>query len=381
MILNVLYIIWTFITEPALATRDRRLKASASATLCAIAMLWLAPLGMAQTVLHVDIVNGSPTGNGSNWSNAMKYLQDALSAVSNPSASNPYEIWVAAGTYTPDLGSGYTQGNRNHSFHLIDYTAIYGHFAGTETMIGQRQLDNAAYTTYLSGDLDNNDVWNTSYDSIGRPQFSVSNISNNSYNVVRSTGNNSTAILDGFTIRGGNGNELPREGAGIRLLGSHAVIRDCVIRENTVSAPSPGFACVARGAGVFIGPDGSTPGQPRMERCRIEHNYAFRLDGGGVGVHASDGVLIDCVINENVANGCGGGMKMTNSSAVVTNCIFEGNTARFGGGAAVEIVPENGPTQTPRFVNCIFRNNQTTTNTDARGGGLHNKWCTLSVVN
>ena len=55
-------------------------------------------------------------------------LQDALAlAVASKGAMT--RIWVAAGTYKPDLRGA----PRNASFTLVDGVALYGGFAGTET--------------------------------------------------------------------------------------------------------------------------------------------------------------------------------------------------------------------------------------------------------
>src|SRR5574341_1313206 len=98
-------------------------------------------------------VDADSTGNndGSSWADAFTSLQDALAG-----AAPGYEIWVAEGVYYPDEGAGQTNGDRAATFQLRDGVAIYGGFAGTETLLSQR--DPAAHVTILSGDIGQDDL-------------------------------------------------------------------------------------------------------------------------------------------------------------------------------------------------------------------------------
>ncbi|MFZ9024766.1 MAG: hypothetical protein ACO3BO_08465, partial [Anaerohalosphaeraceae bacterium] len=130
------------------------------------------------------------TGDGSSWANAYSDLQAALNvAVSND------QIWVAAGTYTPTDDYGLGLGTRGQHFRMINGVAIYGGFAGTETALGQRDIQ--ANETILSGDLNGDDG----------PGFT--NNSENCYHVFyhpQQIALDATAILDGFTVTNGNAN-------------------------------------------------------------------------------------------------------------------------------------------------------------------------------
>lgn len=111
------------------------------------------------------------TGNGDflSWANACT-LQTALAA-DYPS----YQIWVMAGVYMPHPS------DRTVSFALKNGAVVFGGFAGTETLLSQRDIK--ANKTTLSGDI------GTAHD-----------ISDNSYHVVVAIGTNSTAILNGVSI-------------------------------------------------------------------------------------------------------------------------------------------------------------------------------------
>jgi len=84
---------------------------------------------------NVILVDASATGNedGSSWSNAFRYLQDALAV-----ATSGNEIWMADGTYYPDEGDGMADDDRTASFVLRDTVSIYGGFAGGETSRNER---------------------------------------------------------------------------------------------------------------------------------------------------------------------------------------------------------------------------------------------------
>jgi hypothetical protein len=117
--------------------------------------------------------------NGTSWTDAYTSLQSAFS-------DSCTEIWVAAGVYKPT-----TSTDRNATFQLENGVSVYGGFAGTETLLSQR--DPATNVTILSGDIDNNDSQTPIITDIN----TVTGNNTNSYTVVRgATG----ATLDGFTI-------------------------------------------------------------------------------------------------------------------------------------------------------------------------------------
>src|SRR5262245_30687683 len=130
------------------------------------------PVAYAAIIVYVND-NATGANNGASWANAYTSLQTAIA-----NAFSSTEIWVAAGTYTPGT-------LRTDTFTLKNTTAIYGGFAGTETLRSQRNI--AANPTILSGDIG-----------------AVGSNADNSYHVVSGVGTNNTAVLDGFTITSGN---------------------------------------------------------------------------------------------------------------------------------------------------------------------------------
>ncbi|NJK81317.1 MAG: hypothetical protein HC914_16090, partial [Chloroflexaceae bacterium] len=179
------------------------------------------------TIYYVDKDRPDDSGDGLTWATAKRNLQTALAL-----ASAGAEIWVADGTYYPDEGTGQTNDNRASTFALKDGVAIYGGFAGTETLLSERDV--AANVATLSGDIDGIPADNT----------------DNAYHVVTSNGNATTALLDGFTITGGNANgSNPQDrGGGIyAFTSSQAQFANLTISSNTATF----------GGGVYN--DGSSP--------------------------------------------------------------------------------------------------------------------------
>ena len=90
--------------------------------------------------------------NGTTWANAYTNLQTAINA-----AGAGAQIWVKADTYKPTsyLDPKVTNNLRSRSFVLKGGVSVIGGFAGTETQLGQRDVE--ANLTILSGDFGGND--------------------------------------------------------------------------------------------------------------------------------------------------------------------------------------------------------------------------------
>jgi hypothetical protein len=112
---------------------------------------------------------------------AFNDLQSALKA-----AAPGDEIWVARGRYLSTTVSS----NREATFALVEGTALYGGFNGTETTRDQREW--SANRTILSGDIDNNDT--TDPDGVVLDVEDI--VGGNSYNVVTAVDLSEETVLD-----------------------------------------------------------------------------------------------------------------------------------------------------------------------------------------
>jgi predicted outer membrane repeat protein len=298
---------------------------------------WAVDFPQTHQLLYVDQRALAGADDGSSWPNAFIDLQDALQAAAN-SPDRETEIWVARGTYRPDR----TTGRRELSFRLVNRVALYGGFAGSETERDQR--DPAANETILTGDLRGDDGGKFTRNE------------ENSHHVVDARGTDGTAVLDGFTISGGNadGDNNTITGAGIVLFYSKSVISNCRIIGNHAAL---------RGGGVY-----SQDSTPTLDNCVFSDNSA--PFGAGMMNHHSSAVLSNCKFIGNVASETGGGLNNNqDSSPTVSFCMFTGNSAADGAGMSCQ---SNSNT---RVSNCEFAAN----NAVESGGGIYCRDSSLTV--
>ena len=365
------------------------------------------------SILHVR-QDATGSDDGSSWKNAFNNLQDALAT-----AIAGDEIWVAAGTYTPDIGAAEVSGDRNATFRLVDGVVVYGGFIGTEKRRSQRDWRKNLCT--LSGDLNHDD--------------NVRGHADNSYHVITGSGTNDDTILDGFTITGANAdstssvsglgsggglyidggspvisncsfirNRALNNGGGICVIDGSPAISNCEFRGNESSLGGGvytgsrisilgcvfvGNAVVSEGGGVYIGSEGcdiesctfsensamfgggishTTGVSATIVRTVLDHNSA--QSGGGIGIKA-DTTIINSRFNGNSA-ASGGGMYCVSASPMLVSCLFNGNTAGQNGGAIAY-----GSSSGSELVNCTFTSNSAESN----GGGISNDSASTKVRN
>jgi predicted outer membrane repeat protein len=321
-------------------------------------------------VIYVD-QDAAATNSGTSWADAFIDLQDAFNW-----AIEGVEIWVAEGTYKPTVEHGGT-GDRFKSFQMVNGVAIYGGFdpsVGDDTW-GER--DWANNVTILSGDLNGDDG----------PDFA--NNDENSYHVLFHPWEmtlDSSAVLDGFTITGGNANRAPDDdlnnrGGGMGNFGTSPAVANCIFRGNSASHAGGGmFNSVAspvvansnfsgNRAGNVGGGMSNWASSPIVTGCTFEGNSAGLYGGGMRNAEGSAPVLIDCAFEGNSATQRGGGMfSMWASTPVLVNCTFWGNSSDNGGGMY-------NLDSSPVLTNCTFWGNSATS-----GGGMFNDATSAPVL-
>jgi len=191
------------------------------------------------------------------------------------------------------------------------------------------------------------------------------------------TGEDSTAIIEGFTIRNGHG---PLYGVFVTVSRGGAILCDsisspritnCVFESNAVASAGGGTG------GAIYCTGGSSP---IIEDCRFTGNTAdggLQGKGGGVGTEGAAAVFVNCTFSGNSA--ClGGGVSIQDSVAYFDNCEFTGNSAlaydagKTGGSGAGIFLSKSAS----RLTNCVFSENisyhyeGTSNDAAGKGGGL-----------
>ena len=279
------------------------------------------------TRLYVN-KNITVSGDGTSWANAYEELHDALNMAHD--CPNITEIWVAEGIYKPTT----SQTNRIIFFIMKDNLALYGGFDGTETSLGDRDFEQ--HPTILSGDLAGDDDYST---------LPITGNSENSYHVIFNFNNliDSTAVLDGFHVVGGNANISPPNHVGGGLYNKQAspTVRNCKFYGNN--------------AGYGGGGNYNDKSTISLTNC-IFYNNTGEYRGGAMYSDASTLDIINCTFFNNHAvlagMGVGGGMFNNFSNPTIVNCSFLNNTASHGGGAL-----SNNAWAKPNIYNSIFWNN------------------------
>jgi hypothetical protein len=287
-----------------------------------VAVVLAAPLALIATagqgslaanrIIYVD-ADATGANNGNSWQDAYTDLQAALQA-----AAAGDEIWVAEGVYKPSRRSS-AGDPRSAAFQMKNGVALYGGFDPSLGDVGMQHRDWEANITILSGDIG-----------------AASDDSDNSYHVFyhpAGTDLNSSAILDGFTVTGGNAD----------------------------GATSPHWD----GGGMYN--DGSSPA---LANCTFLANLATYSGGGMFNDYSSSPTLTNCAFEGNSA-GSGGGMYSFNVSwPTLTSCVFLDNSAEYGGGMFNEYFSQ------PSLANVAFADNRA-----YNGGGMFNYDSSPSLTN
>ncbi|HEY3267813.1 MAG TPA: right-handed parallel beta-helix repeat-containing protein [Armatimonadota bacterium] len=227
---------------------------------------------------------GSDSNVGQAWRSALKTIGAALESVTQPG-----EVWVAEGTYVEQIT-------------MPAGVALYGGFAGRETSIGARNpVENPTI-------IDGGELY---------PVVSIA------------SGAGPDTVLDGFTIRNGNGapllgSLLGANGGGVYCNGASPIIRGNTITVNAAT----------RGGGIYV-----YGGAPLITRNRLVENSALaaaRGIGAGGGLYLGGGTT--ATVTDNLftgnrvsgttltsANSSGGAVYVSGSTPTIRNNTITGN--------------------------------------------------------
>ncbi len=329
---------------------------------------WSEPMAWAATY-HVRA--GAGGVGGTSWADAFDTVQQGLDA-----AQAGDEVWVSAGTYVPTSSYGMSGDSRVKHWRLKNNVAVYGGFPATGDP-NESHRDPAAYATILSGDLAGNDNPDTPVEELAADATRGENVYHLFYH-PNGLGLSAAAVLDGFTLRGGNANAAGyphNTGGGMHNYTANSpTIRACCFEGN-----------IARDGGGAIF---SFTNNLTLTGCSFVGNVVSATEAKGGGVYGILGAvtLEACWLGGNNA-GWGGGAYLDRCPAILTECTFVGNTAAYGGGL---YNCKAGPTLTdcsfsfnaatgygggirnfdgssPRLIRCSF-----STNSAGSGGGVHN---------
>ena len=293
--------------------------------------------------------NATGTNNGTSWTNAYTDLQLGLS-----NAVSGDEIWVAKGTYKPSPSNVQDQ---NAAFAMLPNVKIYGSFEGIEANLADRTPSvRAANVSILSGDLGSND------DPNGNLNANTFNF-DNSYNVISNIDNgltNANALLDGFTISGGNTQDLSAGGGMLNVSSSPSVVNVTFTRNYG-----------RKGGGMF----NNNAASPSLSNVTFLDNEAG-FGGGGMNNSGGSTPSLSNVTFTNNRASYGGGMANDNASPSLSKVVFSRNKAGSGGGMY------NGNASSPSISNTIFLFNGTNSGDNTQyGGGIYNNNSTPSLNN
>jgi len=370
-------------------------------TLIVVLCLVIYSIGVNATVRYVKPI-ASGMGDGSSWDNASPDIQTMIDiSIAGDS------IWVAAGEYKPNtypIGCTNCIDSRDYLFHVKNGVKLFGNFNGTETDITQR--DFGTNTTFLSGDLNDDDVVNSSFIDL-----EIIGTTDNIYHVILIFDPSPVVLpvtIDGFTIKGGNANGtsyysiagttvMKYRGGGILIENAPTTITNCFIVNNTASAGGGVYnynqnlvisnSIIANnvsntfGGGIafwsplgeiknnsFIGNKSITNGGAIScsgTECEITNNEIIGnvaiTDGGGLSINNGKGRVHNNIIINNYAVGNGGAIIGSIGTGVISNNIIAHNIAGNSGGGLVVFPNSN------LVINNVIYNNVA----DMDGGGIY----------
>lgn len=352
-------------------------------TACAffVALLFvLVPQSLvAQTIIRVD-ADASAPGDGTSWGSAYPALQDAFDEA-NANAGTDYEIWIAEGTYYPDVdnvdndGDGSTEhtADADASFTLNrDGVEVYGGFSGGETSRSAR--DPSANVVTLSGDIAGDDdpfAPNTDTDGDSSTPTQTDHINKpNATHVVDLNGRSGenitgNTVVGGLTITGGHtdGGTFPANVGGGLLCDGGQSGNECSATLSNLTFE--GNFAYAGGALINVAEKGGLS-NPTLTDVTFRANASSQFGGaiyndagdGSQGGTASPSVSGGSFSNNVAASGGAIFNEATGGTAnmSISNTTFENNSASTAGGA-LYIYCDQGATSNPQITGTDFLSN------------------------
>ncbi len=365
--------------------------------------------------------NALAGGNGSSWTKAFNNLDLALIAAGAQNSFN--QIWIAKGTYKPTIpyAGGYEGREANLvTFKLPNNIAIYGGFAGNESLLSQRKTDENA--TILSGDILGDDV--------NIPNYFI-NKSDNAWHVVTADGATSV-ILDNLTIQNGyaagpdSGIVSAKNPISMRIIaidyahdtggglfvrhGAKVTLNNVKFSYNVANSSratmfmTPGDAPIAAGGGAvvvmdpktlvtinnsifsnnsayspppFFGSSGGAlnallDGAFAISNSQFIYNQAERAGGAIQLKNSADTTINSSIFTANTVVGNftgderGGAISSFDASLTISDSTFNANlvnTSLFGSGGAIsqQVPPDHGIAPKLKISNSTFSNNKAST--------------------
>jgi len=230
-------------------------------------------------------------------------------------------IWVAQGAYVQRSPED------EILLKLKEGVAVLGGFDGSET--SEMQRIPRMFTTVLDG-------------------------GSLAYHVVRGANG---ALLNGFTITGGNADGVHENSAGGGMINrsSSPTIENCIFLDNSA---------LLKGGGIF-----NEEGSPTLVDCVFQGNTAQY--GGAIENYKSSPTVINTMFKENRSAQNGGAVSNYFGSSEFINCTFSGNRTTFSGGAVFNYSGVHS------FANCTFNGNRS----ENKGGGMGNLNAELIMTN
>lgn len=318
------------------------------------------------------------TGDGSSWDNASGDLQKMIDELAESTPSQTGEVWVAAGTYTPQSqlisGTAYSA-----SFRMRDGISVYGGFAGTES--SKLDRDRPKKEGAMPWDFTNQTILEAAYYNHGDLAWTNNKwtLTSDSRHVVwfapmsGGTAFANVTTLDGVTIQGGyaqggTGQDdfLTDRGAGVYMDGANAYLSNCIVRENYATG---------NGGGVYLK-------NGRVQTSLIYNNNAD-ADGGAVYVENRGLVHRSMLTNNSALNGAGvylyNGAETGSDDPdhpeylILSTCVVSNNTVRGNGAVYCDkggVLMQNTITNNE----CVTATDATDVNASQTGGIYVNEY-------